>query len=303
MRYSDLTDMARVPVTGDNQDQVLLRSRRRCCVCYGLHGDLSVKQGQIAHLDQDNANSDPDNLAFLCLLHHDQYDGKTSQSKALRESEVKHHRTELYAKIAAGLPIEPTPQQDNLPKSSLPLEQKTPPPKPRIEWGWSFPAVTYDATHGVWTEYSDIHAPIYKACVISVANHLHDSSGKGTKATQLRAQIFWTYSHDVQGPRFSPAPWLGEELGQIELPVGITKKVLVAVRSSTGEYWDGYSNSRLDATQRIQISSDMVPYAGTMIIKLIDSSDELLAETKWSWEEDVNTHWPLFKPLFVSASA
>ena len=60
--------------------------------------------------------------------------------------------------------------------------------------------------------------------------------------------------------------------------MGITKKVLVAVRSSTGEYWDGYSNSRLDSTQRIQISSDMVPYAGIMIIKLIDSSDELLAE-------------------------
>jgi hypothetical protein len=238
------------------------------------------------------------NLAFLCLLHHDQYDGKTSQSKALRESEVKHHRTNLYAKMAAGLPIESNAQQDNVPRSQpLPSELKATPPKPIIEWGLSFPAVTYDANDGVWTEYSDIHTPIYKACVISVTNHLDDTSGKGTKATQLRAQIFWTYSHDTQGPRLSPAPWLGEELGQIELPVGVTKKVLVAVRSATGEYWHGYSNSRLEVSQRIQMASDMVPWAGTMILKLIDGSDELLAKTKWSWEEDVNTHWPIFRPV------
>ena len=43
--------------------------------------------------------------------------------------------------------------------------------------------------------------------------------------------------------------------------------------------------------------SDIVPFDGTMIIKLIDSSDELLAKAKWSWEEDVNTHWPTIKPL------
>jgi hypothetical protein len=90
---------------------------------------------------------------------------------------------------------------------------------------------------------------------------------------------------------------MGEELGQIELPVGVTKKILVAVRSATGQYWDGYSNSRLEMHQRVQIGSDMVPFAGTMVVKLIDNSDELLAETTWSWEEDVNTHWPIVKPL------
>jgi hypothetical protein len=96
--------MTRVAVPGNNQDQVLLLSRRRCCICFGLHRDLDVKQGQIAHLDHDNTNYDLDNLAFLCLPHHDQYDGKTSQSKALRESEVKHFRKELYEKIAVEQP-------------------------------------------------------------------------------------------------------------------------------------------------------------------------------------------------------
>jgi len=98
--------MARVTVPADNQKEVFLLSRRRCCICFGLDGDLGVKQGQIAHLDQDNTNYDLDNLAFLCLPHHDQYDGKTSQSKGLQKSEVKQFRKELYGKIAEGPPDE-----------------------------------------------------------------------------------------------------------------------------------------------------------------------------------------------------
>ena len=75
---------------------LLARSRRRCCLCYGLDGDLTEKQGQIAHLDGDRSNNDPDNLAFLCLSHHDRYDSRTSQSKGLTMPEVKRYRAELY---------------------------------------------------------------------------------------------------------------------------------------------------------------------------------------------------------------
>jgi FtsZ-binding cell division protein ZapB len=55
-----------------------------------------VKQGQIAHLDQNPANSTAESLAFLCLRHHDQYDTRTSQSKGLTIQEVKAYRTELH---------------------------------------------------------------------------------------------------------------------------------------------------------------------------------------------------------------
>jgi hypothetical protein len=101
--------MGRSPLPTEIQDQILLLSRRRCCICFGLNGDLTERQGQIAHLDHDPANNAPDNLAFLCLPCHDRYDGKTSQSKALRLSEVKQYRKELYDRIAAGLPGEPQP--------------------------------------------------------------------------------------------------------------------------------------------------------------------------------------------------
>lgn len=77
----------------------LERSRRRCCVCFGLNSDLGVKRGQIAHLDGDPSNTVPENLAFLCLDHHDEYDSKTSQSKSLQLAEVKRYRSALYAHL------------------------------------------------------------------------------------------------------------------------------------------------------------------------------------------------------------
>src|SRR5713226_5726514 len=81
---------------------VLTRSRRRCALCFGLSEDLLEKQGQIAHLDKDPSNSAEDNLAFLCLPHHDQYDSSTSQSKGFTKEEVKAYRARLYLALATG---------------------------------------------------------------------------------------------------------------------------------------------------------------------------------------------------------
>lgn len=80
----------------------MLLSRRRCCICYGLNRDTGIKQGQVGHLDHDRSNNDPDNLAFFCLDHHDQYDSKTSQSKRFTTSEVRGFRKELHEAIDSG---------------------------------------------------------------------------------------------------------------------------------------------------------------------------------------------------------
>lgn len=83
---------------------VISASRRRCCICFALRQDDSEKKGQIAHLDRDASNNSPDNLAFLCLDHHDQYDSRTSQAKGLTIEEVKRYRTELLAFLARSFP-------------------------------------------------------------------------------------------------------------------------------------------------------------------------------------------------------
>jgi len=92
--------------------QVLTMSRRRCCICFALDNDDTEKSGQIVHLDHDSANSTVDNLAFLCLPHHDRYDTRTSQSKGFTIDEVKRYRTELYAYVASSLFVRTAKQED-----------------------------------------------------------------------------------------------------------------------------------------------------------------------------------------------
>jgi len=88
--------MQRPSVPKSTQTEILTNSKRRCCICFGLNGDLDVKKGQIAHLDHNPQNNSPNNLAFLCLDHHDEYDSKSSQTKSLLDTEVKRYRQDLY---------------------------------------------------------------------------------------------------------------------------------------------------------------------------------------------------------------
>ena len=87
-------------LSADTETEVLVRSRRRCALCYGLKGDFEERIGQIAHIDRNRENDALDNLAWLCFEHHSLYDSSTSQHKNYKSTEVKHHRNTLYAAIA-----------------------------------------------------------------------------------------------------------------------------------------------------------------------------------------------------------
>ena len=82
---------------------MLVQSRRRCCICFGLHRQIRVKQGQIAHLDRNRSNNAISNLAYLCLEHHDAYDSTTRQSKGFTAREVRAYRAELYRAVVPAL--------------------------------------------------------------------------------------------------------------------------------------------------------------------------------------------------------
>ncbi|MDP2984494.1 MAG: hypothetical protein Q8O92_14340 [Candidatus Latescibacter sp.] len=85
----------RKKIPNSTQAEVLVQSRRRCCLCFGLNRDDAFKNGQIAHLDRDINNNSIENLAFLCLEHHNEYDSRTSQSKGLVRAEIERYREEL----------------------------------------------------------------------------------------------------------------------------------------------------------------------------------------------------------------
>jgi len=77
------------------QAEILFKSKRRCPLCFSYDFDHSIKKGQIAHLDQDSENNSSENLVFLCLVHHDEYDCKTSQSKGITKEELEKCNQEL----------------------------------------------------------------------------------------------------------------------------------------------------------------------------------------------------------------
>ncbi|MGA2769567.1 MAG: hypothetical protein ABSG26_02000 [Bryobacteraceae bacterium] len=86
----------RKPTPPEIEKIVLTKSRRRCALCFHLDGDTRQKKGQIAHLDHRRAYGIEDNLAWLCLDHHSEYDSVTSQHKNYTIAEVKDARQALY---------------------------------------------------------------------------------------------------------------------------------------------------------------------------------------------------------------
>ena len=97
----------RKPIPPETQRAVLLKSRRRCCLCFWLDRIDEERAGQIAHLDHNHDNHVEDNLVFLCLEHHDKYDSKTSTSKRLREDEVREYRNRLYREMEGTSTVDP----------------------------------------------------------------------------------------------------------------------------------------------------------------------------------------------------
>ncbi len=102
-----LNVQARVKIPKATQTNVLTTCRRRCCICFGLNSDAEIKRGQIAHLDHDPNNNKIDNLAFLCLDHHSEFDSRSRQTKGFLDDEVKEYRLKLIEYL--DLPVKTTP--------------------------------------------------------------------------------------------------------------------------------------------------------------------------------------------------
>lgn len=107
------------------ETEILDLGRRRCPVCFASDGDTDEKRGQIAHIDGDSSKNDLDNLAFMCLEHHDIYDSKTSQSKGFTIAEIKMYRGRLYDWVKRNLPSEPehATSRGRLEKTLLSVEE------------------------------------------------------------------------------------------------------------------------------------------------------------------------------------
>jgi hypothetical protein len=105
------------------QVEVVTQSKRRCALCFGLEGRTAPKSGQIAHIDRDATNNDPDNLAYLCRRHADKYDSVSHQTKRLLPDELKAYKGELLEWVKQ-LPLgftDRTPTHVRASREKLPL--------------------------------------------------------------------------------------------------------------------------------------------------------------------------------------
>jgi len=113
------------------ETKLLLLCRRRCCLCFYLHNRGDVRRGQIAHLNHDPSDGTVENLVYLCLDHHDEFDSATSQSKGLTSGEVSHFRDQLHQHFAqiderVSVPLEMEDAEAERTSGLLQLEASTP---------------------------------------------------------------------------------------------------------------------------------------------------------------------------------
>jgi len=83
----------RIPIPQSVQDAVLLANRHACCVCQG-------KKVQLHHIDENPANNAAENIAALCLDHHDQASMSIGLTKKLQPHQVKIYKAQWEQRCA-----------------------------------------------------------------------------------------------------------------------------------------------------------------------------------------------------------
>jgi hypothetical protein len=87
--------IARTPVPDDVSAEVMFQHDRTCCVCRDR--GLAV---QIHHIDENPANHAIDNLAVLCLEHHEQTQTRGGFAKKLKAADVIGYRDDWIRRVS-----------------------------------------------------------------------------------------------------------------------------------------------------------------------------------------------------------
>jgi len=195
---------------------------------------LNLKQGQIAHLDHDNTNDDLDNLAFLCFSHHDQYDSTTSQSKGLREGEVKKFREELYARMVSPVPESAQPTPTGKISGTVDNAAKKDKHEVQANIGSLRPEtihITHDDESDIWlkSNLSEGEVNDFVGIVLPFSNDPQRNK-KTLPVNGLRARITFYRGDNVhEFKRIDSGCWLGQAYRSVNLSVGDIVYLIAAI--------------------------------------------------------------------------
>jgi len=170
--------------------------------------------------------------------------------------------------------------------------------KPNLSLGCGMAQVAYDPNSGVWTEHLKTDSHPSTAFLLHITN-----TPPGAGVSGVRAQIEWTYDTGIPGPSFCPAMWLNEPYGKVDLPVGWRRTLLVGIKTALGYEacgWTGYDNRRIDVSEQPNSHSEIVPQRGTLLVRVINDSGEVLFESRLEWKVDLRTFLPDIKLLPLS---
>ena len=195
----------RKPIPEEVTTQVLLACRRRCCLCFHLNHDATEKAGQIAHVDRNPANNHPDNLAFLCLPHHNTYDSRPSQSKGLTPGELVAARDALIRSLETPAAPQVALERVAIGPTTLPSMKKSTPSRgsqsrsghaPRPPVDGDKPAAAVPASAGLYPE-----PPPNPLAVVFCRLAILDGAKEDLKAEPLSAaqRVLATVAKEVAG--------------------------------------------------------------------------------------------------------
>ena len=85
----------RTPVPEDISAEVLYVHHNTCCIC-----NEPARRVQVHHLDEDPTNHNPENLAVLCLICHEETQLRGGFTKKLTEQVVRRYRDEWLKRVS-----------------------------------------------------------------------------------------------------------------------------------------------------------------------------------------------------------
>ena len=130
-----------------------------------------------------------------------------------------------------------------------------------------------------------------------------DAKGKGIDVKGLRAQIDFQWDTGAPGPSFAPVPWLNEEFAFIDMPLGVQKKLVMAVSFGQHYGWGTYKSSRVGADWKngaSPLESDPVPMKGKLRVRLVASiggESRVVFLACFSWRIEYGPNHPWFQQI------
>src|SRR5437016_3495748 len=86
-RYSMFFVSSRPKIPDTVANALLVANRHTCCICNVAH-----KHVQIHHIDSNNSNHDPSNLAVVCMDCHSRVTGDEGLGRRYSEEEVREYK-------------------------------------------------------------------------------------------------------------------------------------------------------------------------------------------------------------------